>query len=248
MIVGRLNWAGALIESSGVRILIDPVYQSSSKSFFGEPRVPFLPMDSIERVDAILLTHLHSDHFDPDCIRQNFGIDIKILVPFKEQSKVKELGFHHVIGMNIGETHLINGVEIIGTHSIDGLGDPQLAWVIRDQDQTIIHCGDTLWHGYWWEISKKYGPFDVAFLPTNGAIISEPGLIDSNQPLCMAPEQAVSAAKILQAKYLIPIHYAAFHNPPHYKETENVTARIQAASNENELEVKWLGHFEKVEL
>jgi L-ascorbate metabolism protein UlaG (beta-lactamase superfamily) len=248
MIIGRLNWAGAIIESNGVRILIDPVYQSPSSAFFGKAKEPFRPLDKINEVDLILVTHLHSDHFDPNCIEQNFGLDVKLLVPFQEQQKVREHGFHHVIGMKVGEHHLVNGIEVIGTYSVDGLGDSQLSWIIKDNKHTIIHCGDTLWHGYWWEISNKYGPIDAAFLPVNGAVIVEPGLISSNQPLCMTPEQAVAATKVLQAKWLIPIHYGAFHNPPHYRETENVKERVLLASKEQQIDIKWLRQHEVVEI
>jgi L-ascorbate metabolism protein UlaG (beta-lactamase superfamily) len=248
MNIGRLNWAGALIETEGVRILIDPVYESPSVSFFGHPRESFKPLDVMKEVDVILITHLHSDHFDPECIKQNFGKNIKLLVPYQVQQKVRDYGFQKVIGLHEGESYLIDKVEIIGTHSIDGLGDPQLAWIVKDLNRTIIHCGDTLWHGYWWRISKKYGPFDAAFLPINGAIISEPGLIDSNQPICLNPEQAVSAAKILQVKKLIPIHYGAFHNPPHYKETDNVVKRVKNASDTQQIDVEWLKHHDTMEI
>lgn len=59
----------------------------------------------------------------------------------------------------------------------------------------------------------------------------------SNEPICLTPEQAVSAAQILGAKMLIPIHYGAFHNPPFYNESPDVIQRLKPAAASKSVEL-----------
>lgn len=248
MLIRRLQWAGALVEneSENVRILIDPVYQSPDFSFFGEPRSPFLPMDDLGGIQAVLITHLHSDHYDPDWIISRFGREIPVLTPKGTEEIVKEKGLVNVHGMGIGDTFEINGVTIISSYAVDGLGDNQVSWIIKDGEKSVIHSGDTLWHGYWWKMVKEYGPFTAALLPVNGAVIRESGVTPSNQPICLTPEQAVSAAKVLGSNLLIPIHYGYFNNCPVYLETEDLETRLINTASLNHISVKMLKHNEEV--
>ncbi|MFT4414745.1 MBL fold metallo-hydrolase [Fredinandcohnia humi] len=246
MIIKRLQWAGALIESENTRILIDPVYSSPNADFFGKPKQPFSPLSDIQHANAVLITHLHSDHFDPELIIKNLGKDILVLVPKGTEDIVKEKGLTHVIGMSVGDTYRLDNFTVIASHSVDGLGDDQVSWILKDHAKTVIHCGDTLWHGYWAKMAKQYGPFDAALLPINGAIVYEPGEIHSHQPICLTPEQAVAAAKVLEAELLIPIHYGSFHNPPIYYETDNLVERLQVAAERESVEVRLLEHLEMI--
>ena len=73
-----------------------------------------------------------------------------------------------------------------------------------------------------------YGPFDVAFLPINGAIIQS-RTPPSGLPASMTPEQAVAAADILNAKALCPIHYGG-NDPPSYVEFPDVERAVREAA------------------
>ncbi|MBB5645872.1 hypothetical protein [Pedobacter cryoconitis] len=42
----------------------------------------------------------------------------------------------------------------------------------------------------------------------------------------MTPEEAAVAAHILQAKFVVPIHYGSLHKPPMYVETSNPIERF----------------------
>ncbi|MEK8174328.1 hypothetical protein NKH77_51030 [Streptomyces sp. M19] len=58
--------------------------------------------------------------------------------------------------------------------SIDGLGDPQLCWVVECDGLRVFHGGDTMFHGFWWSIARRFGPVDIAFVPINGAVVALP--------------------------------------------------------------------------
>lgn len=248
MIIQRLDWAGALIETKNNRILIDPVYKSPDTSFFGKPKHSFSPLEELSSVNAILITHLHSDHFDPEFIIGKFGADIPVLVAKGNEKAVRGRGLRNVRGMSVGEVYSFGEMSAAASYAVDGLGDNQVSWVVKDPVKTIIHCGDTLWHGFWWEMERNFGPFDAAFLPINGAVVFEPGIIHSKQPICLTPEQAVSAASVLNARLLIPIHYGTFHNPPIYFETENAEDRLLSASKQENIKVQLLQPKEKLEI
>lgn len=246
MIIQRLDWAGALIETDNNQILIDPVYKSPDVNFFGWPKHAFSPLVEISSANAILITHLHSNHFDPDFILENFGADIPVLIAKVNEKVVRERGLSNIKGMSVGEGFSFGELSVTASYSVDGLGDNQVSWVVTDSVKTIIHCGDTLWHGYWWEMERKYGPFDAAFLPINGAMVNEPEIRPSKQPICLTPEQAVSAAFVLNAKLLIPIHYGTFHHPPIYLETKNAEERLLSAAKQENINVQLLQPMEKL--
>jgi L-ascorbate metabolism protein UlaG (beta-lactamase superfamily) len=112
--------------------------------------------------------------------------------------------------------------------AVDGFGDPQISWVIEADGKRIIHAGDTLFHGSWWLIQMRFGPFDAAFLPVNGAITSFPHRQPaSGLEASLSPEQAVAAARILGAKRLVPIHYDGIDEPPVYQQTDDIISRLQ---------------------
>jgi len=246
MIVQRMPWAGIVVKGSSSTVVIDPLYHVN-KRFFGEPRESFFPLGDFGPVDAVLITHLHTDHFDPRAIVEWYGADVPVYVPVDAREEAKKTALTRLTGVSPGESFCVGEMEIAAAFSADGLGDPQTAWVVQAEGIRIIHCGDTLWHGQWWNIARTFGAFDAAFLPINGAVIQDPDLTPSGEPLCMTPEQAVSAAVVLGAKQLIPIHYGAFHHPPAYQQTERMMERLHAAAGARGVSVRVLEPKEQAE-
>jgi L-ascorbate metabolism protein UlaG (beta-lactamase superfamily) len=247
VIVQRMPWAGVVVKTKGTTVAIDPLYHVNT-DFFGEPRQPFFPLDDFGAVDAVLITHLHSDHFDPRAIAQWYGTDVPVYVPTDAVETAKQSALTRISGVSPGESFVAGEMKIAATYSEDGLGDPQIAWVIQAEGKRIIHCGDTLWHGHWWTIARTFGGFDVACLPINAAVIQDPDLTPSGEPICLSPEQAVSAAVVLGAQQLVPIHYGAFHNPPVYDHASQVIERLRAAAGARKVNVTVLEPKEQLEL
>ncbi|MCZ8520936.1 MULTISPECIES: MBL fold metallo-hydrolase [Paenibacillus] len=229
MHIQRLPWAGIRIQEGPAAVVIDPVTRIPSK--FGGSKVPMYPLSRFGPADAVLITHLHDDHFDPEALIEAYGPSIPVYVPEQAADAARAAGLQNVIGAAAGSSYALGGgVTAAAVPSVDGIGDPQIAWVVEAGGHKAIHCGDTLWHGYWWSIAGTYGPFDAACLPVNGAVLELPGRTPSGQPICLTPEQAVSAAAILGAGTLIPIHYGAIHHPPVYTQTPDIEARLAAAA------------------
>lgn len=253
LIITKLSWATIHVQTRNATILVDPLGKvpiNQDKPLvakLGKPRTSIMPLHVMDKPDVILVTHLHADHFDYESIKQSYGVDVPLFVPREAVDTVTKLDFTNVSGFSVGDSKKLLDVEVIATYSIDGFGSSQVAWIIKDEQHSIIHCGDTLRHGYWWRIHQQYGSFDVAFLPINGAVLNVKGLRkQSKLPACLTPEEANEAAEILGAKNLVPIHFGTFHHPPHYQETENCIERLLEV--ESEVVIKVLNDGEKIEL
>lgn len=240
----RLGWAGVEIEYEGETLLIDYIRDTTLYEPLLNPEEPFPSSSCPGNASVALLTHLHADHADPDALLIALRKDAPIYRPvcatgiegdlvltdFAEKKFTKYNISTEIIGE--WEERIVGPFKMSTAPAVDGFGDPQVSWIIECGGKRIIHAGDTMFHGFWWRIAKKFGPFDVAFLPINAPVVDFPPLQPATQlEAVMTPEQAASAANILQAKLVVPIHYGALHKPPSYIETQNSTARLQNNSD-----------------
>ena len=124
---------------------------------------------------------------------------------------------------------------------MDGFGDPQVSWVVDVHGRRIFHGGDTVWHGSWWLIAMRCGPFDAAFLPANGAMCDFPHRQPPSPFVCsLDPVQAAAAAKLLGARVAVPIHYDTIHRPPVYAQADRPAEAFEAAAREAGVESRLL--------
>jgi L-ascorbate metabolism protein UlaG (beta-lactamase superfamily) len=217
MYIQRLAWAGIRISTGDFNIVIDPLVNTAEAArFMGTPRTDAVPVKEAS-VQLALVTHLHPDHYDPATLRACLTPRGRVLCP---EEIAPRLNTDHVPhkGLEVYKQVSVGEVTVTAVPAVDGLGDDQVSWVIEVQGKRFIHCGDTLWHGNWWRLAKRFGPFDVAFLPINGAVVQFPGYTPSGMPSVLTPEQAVAAGHLLQAQAILPINYGMFHRPPIYAE------------------------------
>lgn len=247
MEVKKLSWATVYIEAKETYILVDPLagpikgQDRALAARLGEPLEALAPLSTIKPPHAVLVTHFHPDHFDYQSILDHFGDLIPIYIPVETVDIAEKLGFKNVVGVSPNEDFIINNLKISASFSVDGYGSPQVSWIISDGDHTVVHCGDTQWHGYWWKMEQQYGPIHAACLPVNGPILDVYGLKrQSSLPACLTPEEAVEAAYLLNAEFLVPIHYGTFNNPPYYCEANDVEERLQIRAEELGVTIKFL--------
>ena len=120
--------------------------------------------------------------------------------------------------VEVWERAEVGPFTITALPAVDGLGDPQVSWLVEADGQRILHLGDTIFHGYWWRMARRHGPFDLVLAPINGAVVDFPHL-QPPSPLAaaMEPEQAALAGELLGARTLIPMHYGGFEIDPWYR-------------------------------
>lgn len=229
----KLTWAGVEIRLGDTRILIDPLENIIPlEPVLGAPLWPGQPVD-LTPGTHVLLTHMHPDHYDRELLsRLSPSSTVGVHAPHLAELDAAGL-MAQTVGQQLGEPHTIGLFTVTPVVSLDWRGDDakQVAWVVEGAGRRIIHCGDTMWHGNWWQIARDHGPFDVAFVPVNGVIARFEGY-EATVPVTMTPEQGVEAAVALGAAAVCAIHYGQFHNPPLYVQQPDIEARFERAAAE----------------
>ncbi|OZB92934.1 MBL fold metallo-hydrolase [Paenibacillus sp. XY044] len=242
----KLPWAGIRVTTGATSVVIDPLYHFPA--VFGQSHEPLFPLGEYGPADAVLITHEHTDHFDPRAIIEAYGADIPVYLPQESVLLAENSGLNRVTGASVGDAFQIGALSATATYSVDGVGDTQIAWALSDGERRLLHCGDTLWHGYWWKIAAAHGPFDAICLPVNGAILERPDLQPpSGMPITLLPEQAVAAAHVLGATRLVPIHHTAIHHPPVYRQTPDWQNRLRTAVGDT-MDIAFLNTKETITL
>ncbi|MGW6927346.1 MBL fold metallo-hydrolase [Streptomyces sp. NPDC054950] len=225
----RLGWAGVEIQLGDTRLLIDALENVAPlEPVLGPPKRPLPPIEAPAGTHA-LITHLHPDHYDRELLTRlaasgTIGCHASI-APDLAKDGIE------AVAQELGQARRIGPLTVTPVTSLDWRGSDsyQVAWVVEGAGTRVIHCGDTMWHGNWWQIAREHGPFDVAFLPVNGVIARFEGY-DATVPVTLTPEQAVEAAAVLGATAACAIHYELFNNPPTYTEQSDIPQRFSAAA------------------
>ncbi|WP_246085421.1 MBL fold metallo-hydrolase [Solitalea koreensis] len=206
-----------LMHIKGVNILVDPVFSGSASP------MPFLikafpgsnaySVEDLPQIDLLIITHNHYDHLDKKTVKElkhkvnaiytplGVGNDLERCI-IKEE-KITELDWWNSSKMN-------NEIEIIATparhFSGRGLKRGESLWasfVLNIFGYNIYLGGDSGYDTHFKKIGQQYGPFDLAVL--------ECGQYNTAWPFIhMAPEETVQASIDLNAKVLLPVHWAKF--------------------------------------
>jgi len=152
-------------------------------------------------VDYIFVSHPHFDHCDPASIRKMIGPRTKVIAPIscqkeleefadkavfvddKDKHEDKQIIFWTTPAYNIDKFRTPN--EVFHPKELGGVG-----WVVEVDRDRFYHAGDTD------NIPEmeKLKKIDVAFLPISGTFV-------------MTLEEAIDAAKVIQPKAVVPMHY-----------------------------------------
>jgi L-ascorbate metabolism protein UlaG (beta-lactamase superfamily) len=244
MKVRWLGWAGVEVESEDRTLVID---------LLGEPGAAFAPlMDAAGTGDvpevvapepgralAGLVTHLHRDHADGPALGGALDPAAPVLEPpaaggemaenralAQAAAELEAIGRERRVvepweGLDIGP------FRIFALPAVDGLGDPQVSWLVEAEGLRILHLGDTIFHGYWWRIVQRHGPIDLVLAPINGAVVDFPHRQPTSPlPVTLDPAQAVIAGELLQARTVVPIHYDGFEIVPWYRSNAGAGKRF----------------------
>jgi L-ascorbate metabolism protein UlaG (beta-lactamase superfamily) len=245
MQVRWLGWAGVELEFDGTTIVIDPLADAGGTfaalgdaARHAEP--PAVATAAAGRAVAGLVSHLHRDHTDAGALAAALEPGATVHHPVRaEEGNLALAQAEHeltVAGLPRREVAVWSTVTaspftFMALPAVDGLGDPQVAWLVEAGGRRVLHLGDTLFHGAWWQMGRRAGPFDVVFAPVNGAVVDFPHQQPASPlPAVMEPEQAALAGELLGAATVVPMHYDGYALDPYYRPILDARERFERAA------------------
>ena len=261
-----LGWAGAELEADGATVVVDPLHDARAVfAPFGE-RSAGTPAPAVVAARpgtavAGLVTHLHRDHADATALAAALAPGAPVLEPLPGGGEaIEELALvqadHELTATGLErrrfaawESATVGPFTLTALPASDGVGDPQVAWLVEAGDVRVLHLGDTMFHGAWWRIARRHGPFDVVLVPVNGAVVSFPNRVPASPlPVAMTPEQGAIAAQILGTRLAIPIHAEGYEIGGIYEPVADGAARFAGAAAERGVAARILSLGETIDV
>jgi L-ascorbate metabolism protein UlaG (beta-lactamase superfamily) len=194
-----LGHATCRLDVGGARLLTDPFLRDRLGHL--TRRSAPVPASAYADLDAVLLSHLHLDHFDVPSLRR-LDRGVRVLVPRGGGSLLRRLGFTAVEEVRAGQRVLVGGAEVLvvtaehdGRRRPGGVVGDTLGYVVAGET-TAYFAGDTDLHAE----MEALPPLDLALLPVWGwGPTLGAGHLD--------PEAAARALVLLRPRIAVPIHW-----------------------------------------
>jgi L-ascorbate metabolism protein UlaG (beta-lactamase superfamily) len=219
----RVTWMGhstTLVEIDGVKVLIDPVWEQRAapvewagpKRFFAPP----LRLEEMPRIDVVLLSHDHYDHFGTHTMRRLTQLEptagAQWVTTLGVGKILKELGVKQVRELDWTESLEVGPLRLTalparhfsGRSLFNRFDTLWASFVLAGPKHRVYYGADSgEWPGFQ-EIAQAYGPFDLTMLEI-GAF--DPLWADIH----MGPDGAVRMFRAMGSTGLMmPIHWGLF--------------------------------------
>jgi len=229
--MARLTWHGhscfSLETDEGTRVLFDPWLDDNPKAD--------IKADDVERLDYILVSHGHWDHF-ADCVKLAKRTGATVVSTFELVAFAQKQGAENGHGMNIGggfnfpfgRVKLTPALHTGSVHGDDEgafTSEPSGFLVTLSSGTRLYHAGDT---ALITDMQLLRGQVDVALLP-----------IGDN--FTMGPEDAARAVEFIEPRTVVPMHYDTFpvieQDPEEFRRRVGDRARVEVLRPGGSLEI-----------
>ena len=207
--MAALTWIGhatVIIDIGGTRLLTDPVLGSRAGPLRRHGAA--VGADAADGVDAVLISHLHSDHADLPSLR-SLGRDVPIVAPPGAARWLARRRFRRVQALSEGESTQVGETRVSAVAAVhDGrrwkrLGAADSVGFVVEAGTSVYFAGDT---DVFPAMADLRGRVDIALLPVAGwGPTVGPGHMD--------PQRAAQAAALIRPRLAIPIHWGTLGVP-----------------------------------
>ncbi|HEV7977819.1 MBL fold metallo-hydrolase [Amycolatopsis sp.] len=221
----HLTWYGhasVLVEIDGARVLFDPVWSErvSPLQFAGPHRLhePPVALESLPKLDAILISHDHYDHLDMATVQTLARTQAApFLVPLGIGAHLErwKVPADRIIELDWDEHAEVAGLRLTATPAQHFSGRTLTrndtlwtSWVVAGPAHRVYYSGDSGYFDGYAKIGEEHGPFDAALIQI--------GAYDPAWPdIHMTPEEGVATHLDLRAELLVPVHWGTFNLAMH---------------------------------
>lgn len=205
--------ATLIVEMADTRLLIDPwlADKGQGRSYSGRAQSPLvgLPLpveDILERVDAILVSHLHSDHFD-EVAQRVIPKRMPVLCHGRDADAIRAMGFEQVLevgeGVDVGQVHVRTTDGQHGPPEVLGDMGEVSGFLLSAIDEPLLYwAGDTI----------LCPPVEAVLERERPAVVVVHGcgaLWDGKGPLVMDGDMVLETARIAAGAAVVVTHLDA---------------------------------------
>jgi L-ascorbate metabolism protein UlaG (beta-lactamase superfamily) len=235
----EMRWLGGatvLLRIGGLRLLTDPMLGPRSANAFvlpkhpstGEPMAPIArhtdpPIADLGGLNAVIVSHLHADHFD-EVAKRRLSKQTYVVAPPSARARLLADGFTNVHCIDWGERLELSAVggqvDITGVpaHHAKGSLDNELGkgngylfrWTKRAEPRSLYWTGDAVFSEEMLTLRQTFGAVDTVMVDMGAVGVD--GLLGRRS---MDAEDGMSLLALMRPTLFIPIHHTTFG---HYRE------------------------------
>ena len=205
LVITRITHSCHLIQIGGMTVLTDPWFTQRPFYHQGEPIA--LQPEKLPHLDAVVISHEHYDHCDLKAFSRYPSKDVPLVVAGPVTEPARKAGFTDVRPLEPWQSAQVDDLTITAAPGQHGVYE--VTYIISGGGRSVYFAGDTLLVPELRTLTDRYGPLDVALLPTNGLRIRMAG----NKQVVMNAEQAAELTAALRPKLAVPQHYAFTAGP-----------------------------------